>query len=217
VQLPQAKRALAPTDRAAMRVVPAWSAEDSGSVSRPQVGRHRAPPRSWWSLLAAALVGVALGAWLTALLTLPHQPVAAPPPPPTLSAPAPPPPPTLTGAVSTTASQGQAVTFGEALTGPDGVQVTALPPHKIKGGVRLAVSAVNMSSAPVTVSTERLGPHEVRFRDRPVEMVKEATTVRLVPGEGYVYTCEVRLPDMSRGRLSFGLGAGTVAGDTAGD
>lgn len=187
-------------------------------MSPPQVGKHRAASRAWWSLLAAALVGMALGAWLTALVTLPHQPAAAPSPPPTLSTAAPSPPPTLSGAVSATASsQGQAVTFGEALTGPDGVQVTALPPRKIRGGVRLAVSAVNMSSAPVTVSTGTLGPHEARFRDQPVDVAMEATTVRLVPGEGYVYTCDVRLPDMSRGRLSFGLGLGTVAGDTAGD
>lgn len=168
--------------------------------------RHRAPPRSPWTLLAAALLGAGLAA--AAMLPFLGAPTSASPPP------VPGPPSAIATAPPSTPG---VVSFGEPLTGPDAVQVTALPPKKIKGGVRVSVALLNVGSAAATVSTGAVGPHDPTFRERPVPMSMETTSVRLVPGEGHVYACDITLPDMDSGRLAFGLGPGMVTGSAAGD
>lgn len=175
-------------------------------------GRHRAASSFLWlPVMVSALLGLALGAGIT---TVAGGSDGAATEPATNPAPAPPPP-------STPPSPGLrpagSIGFAESALGPDGLSVTALPPEKVKGGVRLTIALVNNTGDPITIDTGEVGPHEPRFDGATVPMIITPEKKKLMVGEGYTYQCVIRLPTMDAGQLAFGLGAVTVTGQAAGD
>jgi hypothetical protein len=95
--------------------------------------------------------------------------------------------------------------------------LTVLRPEKVKGGVRFTIALANNTDAPIVVNTGKLGPHDPSFNGAPVPVIMTPATKKLMPGEGYTYQCVIKLPTMNVGRLAFGVGPVTVAGQAAGD
>lgn len=172
-------------------------------------GRHRAPSSVvWLPVVVSALLGVLLGAWITAATGGSEaEPITY-----ETTAPSP-----LPGSASTTTKPVTSIGFAEPAIGPAGLSVTVLSPEKVKGGVRLTIALVNGTAAPITVNTGELGPNAPRFDGATVPMTMNPANKKLMPGEGYTYQCMLRLPTMDVGQLSFTLGALTFTDRAAGD
>lgn len=108
------------------------------------------------------------------------------------------------------------VGFAEPAVTPGGLEVMSVL-TKVKGGVTVTLVARDRGTQAVNVDTTALGPHDVTFRGEPVPMEMTSQTKRLVPGEALVYTCQVKLPDMKPGELSFTVAGIPVSGQAAGD
>lgn len=172
-------------------------------------GRHRTSSSILWlPVIVSALIGVTFGSGVTAVAMSDPDPPAITPAAAPSSDPAP--PLTLERPVGS-------IGFSETTIGPDGLSLTVLPPEKVKGGIRLTIALANDTSAPITVNTGDLGPHDVRFNDTTVPMTAPLTKKKLMPGEGYTYQCVLKLPSTNVGQLEFSLGSVTVVGEAAGD
>lgn len=172
-------------------------------------GRHHTSSSFlWFPVMVSALLGVTLGAVITTVAggagTEPGTNQAAVP----LTTPTP---------SSTMGHPVGSIRFAEPATGPAGLSLTALPPEKVKGGVRLTIALVNNTGVPITVDTGELGPRNPRFNGAKVPMTMTSAKKKLTAGESYTYQCVIRLPTMDVGQLAFALGAVTVTGQAAGD
>lgn len=107
--------------------------------------------------------------------------------------------------------------FAPPFTDAVGMSTTVLRPEKVKGGVRFTIALANTSDVPIMVDTGAMGPHDPRFNDVAVPMNMTPVRKKLVPGEGYVYQCVFKLPNMDAGQVAFSVGQIAITGQAAGD
>ncbi|MDQ4102381.1 MAG: hypothetical protein M3186_01200 [Actinomycetota bacterium] len=179
-------------------------------------GRHRGPSRyRWLPVIAAAVLGVALGAGVMAATTSGSDsptPLVAPQQATASSSPAPPStPPQPAEAVR----QVEPVGFATPATDASGLSLTVPWPEGINHGVRVTVAVTNPTEAPIMVDTAKLGPLNPTFDGTPVRVSMTPTRTKLMPGDGYVYEAVITLPTTAVGQLKLKLGEVTVAGQTS--